>query len=49
MTRFSVLSRLTHDPRAALRLVRLGLLAVGLLALALGAGAPECPGDDGVC
>ena len=49
MNRFSLRSRLTQDPRAALRLARLGLLAVGLLALALGAGAPECPGGDGNC
>ena len=49
MTRFSVLARLTQDPRAALRFARLGLLAVGLLALALGAGAPECPGGDTGC
>ena len=49
MNRFSFRSGLTQDPRAALRFARLGLLAVGLLALALGAGAPECPGAEGGC
>ena len=49
MSRLSTLSRLVQDPQAALRLARLGLLAVGLLALALGAGAPECPSPEGGC
>ena len=49
MTRFSVLAHLTRNPHTALRFARLGLLAVGLLALALGAGAPECPGSDSGC
>ena len=47
MSRLSHLSRLIQDPRAALRIARLGLLAVGLLALALGAGAPEGPSSEG--
>ena len=49
MSRLSTLSRLIHDPRSTMRVARLGLLAIGLLALALGAGAPECPGADGGC
>ena len=49
MSRISNLFHLIQDPRAAMRLARLGMLAVGLLALALGAGAPECPGGDGGC
>jgi hypothetical protein len=47
MSRFFALSRLAQSPQTAVRLVRLGLLAVGLLALAAGVGAPECPGGDG--
>jgi hypothetical protein len=47
MSRLSSLSRLVQNPQTAIRLVRLGLLAGGLLALAAGVGAPECPGQDG--
>ena len=49
MSRLSSLTRLMHSPHTAVRFVRLGLLAVGLLALAAGVGAPECPGSDGGC
>ena len=49
MSRFSNLFHLIQDPRSAMRFARLGLLAAGLLALALGTGAPECPGSDGGC
>ena len=49
MSRLSTLSRLISNPSSTMRFARLGLLAVGLLALALGAGAPECPGADAGC
>ena len=47
MSRLSNLSHLIQNPQIAVRLLRLGLLAIGLLALAAGVGAPECPGSDG--
>ena len=47
MSRFSNLFHLIQNPRSAMRIARLGLLAVGLLALAAGVGAPECPGSEG--
>ena len=47
MSRLSNLSHLIQNPQIAARLLRLGLLAIGLLALAAGVGAPECPGGDG--
>jgi hypothetical protein len=49
MFRLTEFSRLIQNPQTALRLARLGLLAVGLLALAAGVGAPECPGADAGC
>ena len=49
MSRLSALTRLVQNPHTAVRLVRLGLLAIGLLALATGVGAPECPGSESGC
>jgi hypothetical protein len=44
MNRFFTLLQLANAHRP---LIRLALLAGGLLALAAGVGAPECPGDGG--